>query len=206
MAKRPQPKAAKRRIVGGFTAAEIAAASQTQERVQSSTPKAIVEAFAPDAPEAAGITLQPIHGGTIILMTKLESSLLKTDNTAAFLLEDMFRGLVLLSVPIAEARRIVATRWAECPACGNQYEASAAGLKCAHKCAGTLVAKWDLEERVTALADVFPPTHIQRLAEILNAHIVSAFKTLVPHARKKDGQGSENFTATAAVATATAGS
>lgn len=91
----------------GFTAAEVAAAKAAQGRSESSTPRAIVDAFAPDRTEIGGFTLQPCMASTIILLTKTGSALLKGDEAAEFPLEDVFRALFIFSRPIDEVRDII---------------------------------------------------------------------------------------------------
>jgi hypothetical protein len=102
----PKPKR-KRKISGGFTPAEVAAAKAAQKRSEGATPQAIVDAFAPDAVEVGGLELEPCFSSTLILLHKSDSSLLRTEESAEVKLIDIFRAAVIFTRPIAIARELV---------------------------------------------------------------------------------------------------
>lgn len=147
---------------------QIAAASAVRDSGGSQTPKAVLHAFAPDVLSAAGMEFQPITMSTILLLQKVDNSLLKKD--AGFSVEDILNALYIVSHDIRAVRALLAQRG---PSGGRQA----------------------FEDAVFEMAIAIPARAIGVIGEALNQALTDAFATLVPHGINKGSNPDSPFPA-----------
>jgi hypothetical protein len=136
----------------------IDTASAVRDSGGSKTPKAVLNAFAPDKIIAGDMELQPVTMSVMLQLQKLESGLLKTD--ADFSIRDIANALFVLTTPIKVVRDLLSHRAPD----GSFPKFAAA---------------------VDLMADEVPVKFLPQIGKTINRALTEAFSTLVPHGVEK---------------------
>ncbi len=170
----------------GFSKAQVEAAAAHREKSTSSTPALVLNAFCPDEVRVGKLPLQPCTGAVIMQLQKIGSSLLKTEKSEEFNVEDIFAALFVMSQPIAHVRALTAIAEID-PLTGKIFRPR-------------------FDDAVFELAATIDAALLPQIGEILNAHLVAAFGTAVPHGQKVSRDPNSPFPTAPANSPGTAGS
>jgi hypothetical protein len=84
--------------------AQIEAALEARDHANSGVPTPVLDAFFPVPVTVADLTLQPLTLATYMLLEKINSPLISGTDIKV---EDVLRGVLLLSLPLSAARKLV---------------------------------------------------------------------------------------------------
>jgi hypothetical protein len=91
----------------GFSPEQVSAAVAARDKSTESTPRAVVNAFVPDQVMAGTLVLQPVTMSTILLLQKISSTVLKSDDADTFNLRDIASALFILTQPAPHVRMLI---------------------------------------------------------------------------------------------------